>query len=86
MVATDSLKAPLLTARGFRGRGLGSEAYVERPPEITGTTVQVCGLFPYAVGASAPTTGVPWGPHLLTGATVGLIRNGADADGNSAKH
>jgi len=45
-------------------------SYVEAPPEWRGTTVQVCGLFPFAVGGGSPTIGVPLGRNLLTGATV----------------
>ena len=69
MTATTRYDAPL-SPRGYRGRGNGRVSYVEAPPEWRGTTVQVCGLFPWAVGASAPTVGVPVGPHLRTGATV----------------
>lgn len=56
--------------RGFAGPGRGRVSYLEAPPEWRGTTVQVCGLFPFAVGGGAPTVGVPLGRHLLTGATV----------------
>ena len=56
--------------RGYRGPGNGRVSYVEAPPEWRGTTVQVCGLFPWTAGASAPTIGVPIGPHLRTGSTV----------------
>ena len=56
--------------RGFRGPGRGRVSYVEAPPEWRGTTVQVCGLFPFAVGGGSPTIGVPLGRNLLTGATV----------------
>lgn len=59
-----------LTPRGFRGRGLGKASYIEAPAEWRGTTVQVCGLWPWAVGASSPTVGVPLGRNLLTGAAV----------------
>jgi hypothetical protein len=69
MTAPIRYAAPL-SPRGYRGRGNGRASYVEAPPEWRGTTVQVCGLFPWAVGASAPTVGVPVGPHLRTGATV----------------
>jgi hypothetical protein len=69
MTATIRYDSPL-SPRGYRGRGNGRVSYVEAPPEWRGTTVQVCGLFPWAVGASAPTVGVPVGPHLRTGATV----------------
>ncbi|MDA2812505.1 ATP/GTP-binding protein [Nocardiopsis sp. RSe5-2] len=38
--------------------------------EYRGTSVQVCGLWPFAVGASAPMVGVPLGRSLQTGATL----------------
>ncbi|BEP13851.1 ATPase [Acidothermaceae bacterium B102] len=59
-----------MSPRGYRGKGNGRVSYVEAPPEWRGTTVQVCGLFPWTAGASAPIIGVPLGPHLRTGATV----------------
>ena len=43
---------------------------VQAADEWRGTTVQVCGLWPYAVGTGAPMIGVPLGRSLLTGATV----------------
>ncbi len=56
--------------RGFRGRGNGRVSYVEAPPEWRATTVQACGLFPWAVGGGTPTLGVPIGRHLRAGTTV----------------
>jgi hypothetical protein len=38
--------------------------------EWRGTTVQVCGLHPFAVGTGTPMVGVPVGLQLFTGATV----------------
>jgi len=35
-----------------------------------GTTVQVCGLWPFVTGSGSPATGAPLGQNLLTGATV----------------
>jgi hypothetical protein len=43
---------------------------VEAPAMWRGTTVQVCGLWPFAAGSGAPLCGAPLGQHLLTGATV----------------
>ncbi|MFJ8017577.1 ATP/GTP-binding protein [Streptomyces sp. NPDC096339] len=41
------------------------------PPSMwRSTTVQACGLWPFAAGSGAPMTGVPLGQHLHTGATV----------------
>ena len=56
--------------RGWSGRGGGRSTYMQPPPEWRGTTVQVCGLWPYGVGAGAPLIGAPLGKHLLSGATV----------------
>ncbi len=61
---------PGMTGRGLRGRGRGRVSYVEAPPEWRATTVQVCGLFPWAVGGLSPTIGVPLGRNLITGGTV----------------
>lgn len=44
----------------------------EEPVTARGTTVQVCGLWPFAGGSGAPRYGVPGGKHLLTGAAVAL--------------
>lgn len=56
--------------RGWFGHGRGTASYIEAPDEWRGTTVQVCGLFPFAVGTGAPMIGVPLGRHLVTGATL----------------
>ncbi len=56
--------------RGWRGRGGGRSSMVYAPDEWRGTTVQVCGLWPFAAGSGTPMVGVPLGMHELTGATV----------------
>ncbi len=56
--------------RGFTGPGAGAMTYVAPAPEWRGTSVQVCGLWPFSAGASTPAVGVPLGGHLFTGATV----------------
>ncbi|WP_158009681.1 ATP/GTP-binding protein [Carbonactinospora thermoautotrophica] len=56
--------------RGYPGRGGGRASYVEAPPEWRGTTVQVCGLWPFGVGSGTPMIGVPVGRHLDNGTTV----------------
>lgn len=56
--------------RGWVGRGKGESLLVEPAPEWRATTVQVCGLWPFAVGSGTPVIGVPLGRHLFTGATV----------------
>ncbi|MEK8106579.1 hypothetical protein NKG94_17475 [Micromonospora sp. M12] len=40
--------------------------------EYQGTTVQLCGLFPFVAGSGAPTIGVPIGRHMLWGEVVCL--------------
>src|SRR5262245_10464273 len=56
--------------RGFPGRGGGKASLVEVPPEWRGTTVQVCGLWPFAAGSGTPMSGVPVGRVLDGGATL----------------
>ncbi len=66
--ARQSFRRP--SARGWVGRGRGYVDLVQPAPEWRGTTVQICGLWPFAVGAGSPISGVPLGLHLDTGATV----------------
>jgi len=56
--------------RGLPGRGGGRVAYVEAAPEWRGTTVQVCGIYPFGVGSGTPMIGVPLGRSILTQAAV----------------
>lgn len=56
--------------RGWLGRGRGESTYVQAPQEWRGTTVQVCGLWPFAIGTGTPMVGVPLGRHIHTGATL----------------
>jgi CBS domain-containing protein len=57
-------------ARGWLGRGRGTSTYVQAPAQWRGTTVQVCGLWPFAIGTGTPMVGVPLGRHIYTGATL----------------
>ena len=52
--------------RGWMGRGGGETMVISVAPEWRGTTVQVCGLWPFGVGTGAPMIGVPLGRHLIT--------------------
>jgi hypothetical protein len=56
--------------RGWRVPGGGESVWVQAAAEWRGTTVQACGLWPFAAGAGAPMIGIPFGRHLGTGATV----------------
>ena len=56
--------------RGWLGRGRGTSSYVQQADEWRGTTVQVCGLWPFAIGTGTPMVGVPLGRHIHTGATL----------------
>lgn len=56
--------------RGWLGRGRGTSSYVQVADEWRGTTVQVCGLWPFAIGTGTPMVGVPLGRHIHTGATL----------------
>jgi hypothetical protein len=57
-------------SRGWGGRGGGAAALVPTVREYRGTTVQVCGLWPFSSGTSSPMIGVPLGRHEETQATV----------------
>jgi hypothetical protein len=46
------------------------KARMEAPAMWRGTTVQACGLWPFAAGSGSPMCGAPLGQHLLTGGTV----------------
>lgn len=52
--------------RGFTRRVGGRSSLVEAPPEWRGTTVQVCGLWPFAAGSGMPLVGVPVGRELTS--------------------
>jgi hypothetical protein len=56
--------------RGFPGPGGGRAALVDPLPEWRGTSVQVCGLWPFAAGSGTPMIGVPVGRVLDTGSTL----------------
>ncbi len=56
--------------RGWFGPGGGAMTYLDAPTEYRGTSVQVCGLWPFSAGSSVPNVGVPLGRHLSTGASV----------------
>jgi hypothetical protein len=53
--------------RGWPGRGGGSASYIPTPVEARGTSVQVCGLWPWAIGANLPPVGAPVGHLIPTG-------------------
>ncbi|AEB44817.1 ATP/GTP-binding protein [Micromonospora maris] len=56
--------------RGSYALGGGRVAAVDPPTMWRATTVQACGLWPFASGSGAPMTGIPLGQHIHTGATV----------------
>jgi len=58
------------SGRGWGGRGGGASQYLQAPDLWRGTTVQVCGLWPFAIGTGTPMIGVPLGRHIHSGATV----------------
>ena len=72
MAITPKAPGPQRTATryGYAGPGGGKVSWVEAPAEFRGTTVQVCGLWPFGTGSATPMVGVPMGRHLYTGATV----------------
>ena len=56
--------------RGWPGAGAGGVHYMQPPDQWRGTTVQVCGLWPFAAGSGSPMVGVPLGRNMLTGGTL----------------
>jgi hypothetical protein len=68
-LATAVTRRPGL--RGWRGRGQGEAVYVTAADEWRGTSVQVCGLWPFVGGSGTPILGVPIGVHTDTGAPFG---------------
>ncbi|MFD0822725.1 ATP/GTP-binding protein, partial [Micromonospora zhanjiangensis] len=50
--------------------GGGRVGSLDPPALWRATTVQACGLWPFASGSGSPMVGVPLGQHLATGATV----------------
>lgn len=63
-------RLPGLTGKGFTGRNGGAQKYVEAPPEFEATSSQVCGFWPFSVGASSPLIGAVLGRNLLNGSVV----------------
>jgi hypothetical protein len=63
-------REPYVPPRGWAGPGGGRVGYMDPPTMWRATTVQACGLWPFAAGTGAPMIGVPLGQHLFTGATV----------------
>ncbi|GGM24087.1 hypothetical protein ACFFX1_10190 [Dactylosporangium sucinum] len=73
MSTKPSTKQEILApAWGHRVPGAGRASHVDPGMEYQGTTVQLCGLFPFVAGSGAPTTGVPIGRHMLWGEVVCL--------------
>jgi hypothetical protein len=63
---------PVSGAWGWRRRGAGRAAHVDPGTLYQATTVQLCGLYPFAQGSGAKTFGVPMGRHLHTAEPVGV--------------
>ncbi len=59
-------------SRGWSGTGPGAgrSEYVVAPQEWRGTSIQVCGLWPFAARAGSPAVGVPLGRNIQSGSTV----------------
>ncbi|MGL5859366.1 MAG: LAGLIDADG family homing endonuclease [Angustibacter sp.] len=68
--ATSAARGPRPGPRGWSGRARGGSMVVQAADEWRGTTVQTCGLWPFATGAGSPMIGVPLGRNLLTGSTL----------------
>jgi hypothetical protein len=67
---TAPTRVPQPGGRGWSGWGAGASGYVEPAPEWRGTSVQVCGLWPFSAGSGTPMAGVPLGRSLVGGTTL----------------
>ncbi|WP_159025326.1 ATP/GTP-binding protein [Streptomyces pluripotens] len=63
-------RLPRIGGRGMFGPNGGRVSYLDMPTEYRGTSKQVCGLWPFVVGAGTPMMGVPLGRNIITGATL----------------
>lgn len=63
-------RTPRPGPRGWRGPGCGQVGIVPNVPHWRGSTMQVCGLWPFSTGADTPLVGVPLGANILNGTTV----------------
>ena len=57
-------------SRGWGLRGTGETVVVQPALEWRGTSVQLCGLWPFSAGSGMPPIGTPLGTRLGTGATI----------------
>src|SRR3954462_15728688 len=71
-MGTNTKLGKVAPAWGWRIPGAGRASHVAPGMEYQGTTVQLCGLFPFVAGSGAPTLGVPIGRHMLWGEVVCL--------------
>ncbi|MGW6728758.1 hypothetical protein ACWF9G_22900 [Nocardia sp. NPDC055029] len=70
MVGRNARDLVQISKSGVVGASGGRSCSVGSPVEFRGTTAQVCGIWPWAVGAGAPLIGTPLGTHLTTGEPV----------------
>lgn len=61
---TDQRTSVGPVTRGWRGRGGGWVPWIDPAPEWIGSSVQVCGLWPFSAGRGTPPVGVPVGRVL----------------------
>lgn len=64
-------RADQATGRGYRGAGNGEAFLMDSPAEWRGSSMQVCGLWPWIGGSATPFFGAPLGIDLDTAAPVG---------------
>lgn len=67
---TAEIPFPGMTSTGVVGPTLGQHTYVEAPPEFEASSVQVCGFWPFSVGASTALVGAVLGKHFYNGSPV----------------
>lgn len=70
--ATTQTSGALAPSWGWRIPGAGRVSHLSPGMEYQGTTVQLCGLYPYVAGSGSPMLGVPIGRHMLWGEVLCL--------------
>ncbi|GIF74178.1 hypothetical protein [Asanoa siamensis] len=65
-------RGPVAPSWGFRVPGAGRVSHLAPGMEYQGTTVQLCGMYPFVAGSGSPMLGVPIGRHMLWGEVLCL--------------
>jgi hypothetical protein len=65
-----AMKTQTLTPSGFFGPNGGGWEQMPQPPRWFGSSVQLCGVYPFGAGTGRPINGAPLGQDMNTGSAV----------------